>query len=267
MKCWKCGNDFSGNFCPFCGEKAVSNSRRSAPQKRRRAKVWYKRWWVWCIAALVLASFFVPNGDKAAKTASADPSAAPSSSPSSEPVRAVIPSDDPTPEPIAAASDVENIPTVVPTIEETPEPVMAYIDARSLNMRAAASKDSDIVQEYEGGQAVEIIGEDGEWYKVAVSGVVGYMMKEYIALGAAPERTEAPVRESHIEPEPAPAAEPAPVAREIPHSENYHGHVYATPSGEKYHYEEKCGGKNSVEITWSDVDRRHLEPCGTCVLK
>lgn len=73
----------------------------------------------------------------------------------------------------------------------------------------------------------------------------------------------APTPEPEPEPEPTPAPEP-----EIPYKENYHGHVYATPSGKRYHYEEYCANgkkKNSVEITWDDVTRRGLTPCQTCV--
>lgn len=74
-----------------------------------------------------------------------------------------------------------------------------------------------------------------------------------------------PVPEPAVaEPEPEPQPEPV---RTIEHEENYHGHVYATPKGERYHYEADCGGKNSAEIAWDAVDRRGLTPCGTCVLK
>ena len=55
---------------------------------------------------------------------------------------------------------------------------------------------------------------------------------------------------------------------EKPGQENYHGHIYTGgSSSKKYHYEEKCPGKNSHEITWEEVTRRKLGPCGTCVLK
>lgn len=55
---------------------------------------------------------------------------------------------------------------------------------------------------------------------------------------------------------------------EVPGKENYHGHVYTGGStSKKYHYEQACPGKNSHEITWEDVERRGLGPCGTCVLK
>ena len=55
---------------------------------------------------------------------------------------------------------------------------------------------------------------------------------------------------------------------EVPGEENYHGHVYTGGEySKKYHYEADCAGKYSHEITWEEVDRRGLEPCGTCVLK
>ena len=55
---------------------------------------------------------------------------------------------------------------------------------------------------------------------------------------------------------------------EIPGKENYHGHVYTGgDSSKKYHYEAACAGKYSHEITWEEVERRKLGPCGTCVLK
>jgi len=53
-----------------------------------------------------------------------------------------------------------------------------------------------------------------------------------------------------------------------PGEENYHGHVYTGgASSKKYHYEANCAGKNSHEITWDEVQKRKLGPCGTCVLK
>jgi hypothetical protein len=55
---------------------------------------------------------------------------------------------------------------------------------------------------------------------------------------------------------------------DVPGKENYHGHVYTGGEySKKYHYESDCAGKNSHEITWDEVERRGLGPCGTCVLK
>lgn len=53
-----------------------------------------------------------------------------------------------------------------------------------------------------------------------------------------------------------------------PGGSNYHGHVYTGgSSSKKFHYEAQCAGKYSHEITWDEVERRGLGPCGTCVLK
>lgn len=55
---------------------------------------------------------------------------------------------------------------------------------------------------------------------------------------------------------------------DVPGKENYHGHVYTGgDKSTKYHYEADCAGKYSHEITWEEVERRNLGPCGTCVLK
>ncbi len=50
----------------------------------------------------------------------------------------------------------------------------------------------------------------------------------------------------------------------IPYSENYHGHVYRTPTGECYHYENPCGKGTYYEISWDQIGS--LRPCGKCVL-
>lgn len=51
-------------------------------------------------------------------------------------------------------------------------------------------------------------------------------------------------------------------------SANYHGKVYTGGSSSKrYHYEAECAGKYSHEITWDEVSRRGLTPCGNCVEK
>lgn len=61
--------------------------------------------------------------------------------------------------------------------------------------------------------------------------------------------------------------EPTP-DRVIIGEENYHGHVYTGgASSTKYHYEANCAGKYSHEISWEEVEKRGLKPCGTCVLK
>lgn len=41
-------------------------------------------------------------------------------------------------------------------------------------------------------------------------------------------------------------------------------HVYASPSGKRYHYDAACPGKNGQEITWDEVEQRGLTPCKKC---
>ena len=62
---------------------------------------------------------------------------------------------------------------------------------------------------------------------------------------------------------PKPTQEPAATP---PYGKNYHGHVYASATGSKYHYENPCGNGEYHEITWDDVRKQKLEPCGKCVL-
>ena len=47
---------------------------------------------------------------------------------------------------------------------------------------------------------------------------------------------------------------------------NYQGAIYTGgSSSQRYHYEAKCAGKYSHEITWEEVFERNLTPCKTCV--
>lgn len=42
-------------------------------------------------------------------------------------------------------------------------------------------------------------------------------------------------------------------------------HIYAAPSGKRYHYDAACAGKNGQEITWAEAQQRGLTPCKKCV--
>lgn len=41
--------------------------------------------------------------------------------------------------------------------------------------------------------------------------------------------------------------------------------LYASPTGQCYHYSQKCGGKNAVEITAQQAQDRGLRACKKCV--
>ena len=258
-------------FLPIMGCIAICNSKKLT-----------KKWKTGLISGIAVLSVIIgvtgQSEDKGVQEAFKPLSSA-------SPIKDELPTEAPTTAPLtttAPSQEPSFTPTAEPTIEPTTEPIeetaptstQGYINARSLNMRAEPSKESDVMQECEGKQSVEIIGEDGDWYKVLVAGETGYMLKEYIVVGDVPENAEMPVtRSAQEEPAhseaPIETPEPTPSApREIPYSQNYHGHVYT--GGEQsvnYHYEAECAGKYSHEITWADVDKLHLSPCDTCVAK
>lgn len=49
---------------------------------------------------------------------------------------------------------------------------------------------------------------------------------------------------------------------------NTHGaQLYCTPKGKRYHFDPDCGGKNSRETTWAEVQAKGLTPCKKCAKK
>ena len=55
------------------------------------------------------------------------------------------------------------------------------ITTETLNLRKEASTESNIVAQISIGDECEVIGEDGDWYKVYVTDGTGYMMKQYLS--------------------------------------------------------------------------------------
>lgn len=51
-----------------------------------------------------------------------------------------------------------------------------FVDTSLLNVRAAASTTAKVVTTIPGGTGIEILGEEGDWYKISD----GYVMKRYI---------------------------------------------------------------------------------------
>ncbi len=52
MKCLVCKTEFEGDFCPNCGAAAYSDKALSQLKKS-----FYKVWWFWVIAAVMLVVF------------------------------------------------------------------------------------------------------------------------------------------------------------------------------------------------------------------
>lgn len=40
--------------------------------------------------------------------------------------------------------------------------------------------------------------------------------------------------------------------------------LYATPGGQRYHYDSACPGENAQPITWDEASQRGLTPCKRC---
>ena len=66
-----------------------------------------------------------------------------------------------------------------------------WVDGSDVRMRAAAGTDSEIVRVTTYGESVEILGVDGEWYKVSAGGKTGYIRGDYVSF-TEPDPSEAP---------------------------------------------------------------------------
>ncbi len=66
-----------------------------------------------------------------------------------------------------------------------------WVDGSDVRMRAAAGTDSEIVRVTTSGESVEILGVDGEWYKVSAGGKTGYIRGDYVSF-TEPDPSQAP---------------------------------------------------------------------------
>lgn len=66
-----------------------------------------------------------------------------------------------------------------------------WVDGSDVRMRAAAGTDSEIVRVTTYGESVEILGVDGEWYKVSAGGKTGYIRGDYVSF-TEPDPSQAP---------------------------------------------------------------------------
>lgn len=66
-----------------------------------------------------------------------------------------------------------------------------WVDGSDVRMRSAASTDSEIVRVTTYGESVEILGVDGEWYKVSAGGKTGYIRGDYVSF-TEPDPSQAP---------------------------------------------------------------------------
>ena len=96
---------------------------------------------------------------------------------------------------IAVVATPTPFPKAIETITQdtaSPATFLGHIDARSLNLRTEPNTESSIISEYEGGQSLTVLDEDGEWYKVSIGNSTGYMLKEYVKIDSEIKLTPAP---------------------------------------------------------------------------
>lgn len=114
-------------------------------------------------------------------------------------------------------------------------PVLAttgVVTAQTVRVRKAASTDAEILKRAYKDQKIEIIGEEGEWYKVSYDGVEGYISKTYLNVTEeetpAQVATEETVTTEETEPSEEPVeTTPAPIIGDTTTKESK---AYVTPT-------------------------------------
>ena len=128
-----------------------------------------------------------------------------------EPTATAEPEPSVSPEPTATAEpSVSPEPTATAEPDDEPEAIgtavveLTYSDS-SLNVRESASADSARIASLSDGDAVEVLGHEGDWTWIRTAdGVVGYVVSTYLN-----ENPAEPSAEPSVEPSVAPSAEPS----------------------------------------------------------
>lgn len=60
-------------------------------------------------------------------------------------------------------------------------PMTLYVNVEAVNIRESPNTSSDINDSAEKNTSIKVTGESGDWYKVEVNGVKGYIMKKYLS--------------------------------------------------------------------------------------
>ncbi len=123
-----------------------------------------------------------------------------------------------TPTPVATATSVPTA-TPEPTLSPAPEPeyeltdvknVDGYVGALSVNLRNGPGTDYDVIGEYECNTLLLITAKTDEWYQVEIDEKTGFMLKEFIGVGAIPTPTPEPTKKPASKPTSTPAATATP---------------------------------------------------------
>ncbi|MBR5714183.1 MAG: cell wall hydrolase [Clostridia bacterium] len=115
--------------------------------------------------------------------------------------------------------------TVVPTeapkneiVFDEMDEVEGYVNKDGVNFRTEADTSSTVLGIMMLGKSVAIIGKGGDWYKVKIGCLVGYMAKEFVSVGT--YSTPAPTSTPHEKAAAAPTNTPKPTAKPTPKPTN-----------------------------------------------
>ena len=101
-------------------------------------------------------------------------------------------------QPEAAATPAPEVgetpaPSEEPPVGEAPETeavVTTESENGTVNIRAAASMDADIIGQLSSNDRVTVLGIEGDWTKIQANGVVGYVYSKYLSLPEPEEQNE-----------------------------------------------------------------------------
>ena len=115
--------------------------------------------------------------------------------------------------------------TVVPTeapkneiVFDEMDEVEGYVNKDGVNFRTEADTSSTVLGIMMLGKSVAIIGKGGDWYKVKIGCLVGYIAKEFVSVGT--YSTPAPTSTPHEKTAAAPTYTPKPTATPTPKPTN-----------------------------------------------
>ena len=125
---------------------------------------------------------------------------------------------------------------------DTPIETTVMYSTTTLNIRATASTDADIIGTFATGDSVTVISSDGGWSKVDYDGTEAYVSSDYL---------------SEIQPT---------AAAQIPaSSDQQETMVWVSATGKKYHSRSGCSNmSNPSQISKSDAQAQGYEPCKKC---
>lgn len=128
------------------------------------------------------------------------PTASPTAAPAETPGEAAAASPTPENTPESAAKPEYAV--------EEMEDTAGYVYAKSVNLRSGPGEDYEIIREYQQNRKVTVTGRSGDWYRVEVGAMKGFMLREYVKLGDPPESTPKPTEKPKATPEPTATPEP-----------------------------------------------------------